>query len=395
MNRENCEIAGNVESAGEESVKRTSVRAEKRASIKAEKKTSVRAVRLAAVLSAVLAAACLLGGCQTAELEDREFPMLGAVEKHEDTGEISLSFVYQDLEKVSSEMTSISGPDHFAATSGDFYKAWHNYEDGQNKMVDYNHVKVLLLNEAFLRDEGQLAELLAFLDEEEAFPRNTYVCVAEYTGPLLECGEELSDDLGSYLEQTLENNESVSAKVLPTLGSLFDEQKNRSETLFLPYFVVEADMPVLDGYYCIRRGEPAGRVDSDTAYLSFLSCEKLKMFVLEEGQGNFVQLQQFKSFYQLKDEGTVRVRVSCEGEMLYGEPLENSVISKYVTDYFNRLAAENLSEGIDVSNSFKKLGGYNRDWYESWKKRANEEPSAVYEEDLNIVYDVQVVMTTQ
>lgn len=346
-------------------------------------------------LSAVLATACLFSGCQTTELEDREFPMMGAVEKSEDTGEISLSFVYQDLEKVSSEMTNISGPDHFVATSGDFYKAWHNYEYGQNKMVDYNHVKVLLLNEAFLQDAGQLTELLAFLDEEEAFPRNTYVCVTEYTGPLLECGQELSDDLGSYLEQTLENNESVSAKVLPTLGSLFDEQENRSETLFFPYFVVEADMPVQDGFYCIRRGEPVGRVDSNTAYLSFLSCEKLEMFVLEEEQENFIQLQQFKSFYQLRDEGTVQIRVSCEGEMLYGEQLDNSVISRYVTDYFNRLAAENLSAGIDVSNSFKKLGGYNRDWYESWKQRVEEEPSAVYEEDLNIVYDVQVVMTTQ
>ncbi len=346
-------------------------------------------------LTAVLAAACLFSGCQAAELEDREFPMMGAVEKSEDNGEISLSFVYQDLEKVSSEMTNISGPDNYVVTSGDFYKAWHNYEDGQNKVVDYNHVKVLLLNEAFLQDAGQLAELLEFLDEEEAFPRNTYVCVAEYIGPLLECGQKLSDDLGSYMEQTLENNESVSAKALPTLGSLFDEQENRSETLFFPYFAVEADMPVLDGYYCIRRGEPVGRVDSDTAYLSFLSCGKLEMFVLEEEQENFIRLQQFTSAYQLKDEGTVRVRVSCEGEMLYGEQLENSVISKYVTDYFNRLAAENLSAGIDVSNSFKKLGGYNRDWYESWQRRTEEEPSAVYEENLKIVYDVQVVMTTQ
>ena len=54
----------------------------------------------------------------------------------------------------------------------------------------------------------------------------------------------------------------------------------------------------------------------------------------------------------------------------------------------NRVAAESLGAQpvVDVANSYKKIGGYQRDWYSIFAER----PEG-YEENLNIVYRLEIV----
>ena len=364
------------------------------------RKTGHLMIALSCILSSMF-----LNGCCSVELEDRCFPMLAAVEENPLDKNVAFSCLYQPLEKVSDEMTDLDHVGSFAMSAKDFYQAQHNYEKQLNKVVDYNHMKVLVLGEHFLSDQDQFNRMVELLEQESDFPRNTYVCVTDQTGALLGVSESLSGNLGTYLEQLFENDASVDADGLPTLGSLFDASKNRLETLFLPYLTIQENKPVITGYYCMQRGVPKGIVSMECGQLSFLENGALKQYIAETGNGDYLQLTAFHTEYDLSAQGRIKVAVSCEGELLQGENVKQQAfqqkvfpedISHAVTSYVQNLAEDSLqNQRIDLSNSYKKLGGYNRTWYQAWKKQqesgtANAE--ILYEDTIQLQYDVRVTM---
>lgn len=355
-------------------------------------------VRLLILEVILLISVCSLTGCKTTELEDRCFPMLAAVEQSRTDGQIDVSYLYQPLDKVSDKATGQAGIDTFVVGANDFYKAWHNYENGLNKVVDYNHLKIILLGTQMLENTEQMSEMLEVLEKEENFPRNTYVCVTDKVSEMLKLQESLPSNLGTYLEELLENNEYVDANGLPTLGNLFEEKVNHLETLYLPFFSVEEELPVQEGFYCMRRGEPVKQVSTEAAYLSFLESKNLKQAVVELEDGSFLKLSAFQTDYDLSTQGRVTVRISCEGKMNFGAVDANDSISRYVSDYFTDIAGKELEQsGIDVSNCYKKIGGYNREWYMAWKEQleTGSNKGMLFESNLTIVYQVEVVMTSE
>lgn len=349
-----------------------------------------------------------LSGCHSVELEDRCFPMLTAVDENPQEQNVNFSCLYQPLEKVSDEMTDIDHVGNFTVSSGDFYRARYNYEKQLNKVADYNHMKILVIGERLLEDQKQWKQMLDILEQEGDFPRNTYVCVTDRTADLLAVNETLSGDLGTYLERQLENDASVDAEGLPTLGSLLDDSKNQLETLFFPYFTVQEDKAVHTGYYCMQRGVPRGVVSVECGQLGFLENAALRQYTVEIGDGDYLRLGAFHTTYDLLTQGRVNVSVSCEGELVHGEAftkkksegvLDDAQIARIVTAYVQGLAEESLQEKkIDLSNSYKKLGGYNRGWYQSWEKQKDSGTANAkipYEDTITLQYDVNVTMTGQ
>ena len=69
------------------------------------------------------------------------------------------------------------------------------------------------------------ADVLSYLKQTGLFPRNIYVCVAEDPLALFETEEDLPQDLGSYLEQYLQNQESAGSGTLFKLGRLAGSEK--------------------------------------------------------------------------------------------------------------------------------------------------------------------------
>ena len=80
------------------------------------------------------------------------------------------------------------------------------YEENLNKEADYNHLKVLVLGEAFVKNQEVYDEMLESLAKSEEFPRNTYICVVSDTNALLELDKDIPQDLGTYLEELLINH---------------------------------------------------------------------------------------------------------------------------------------------------------------------------------------------
>ena len=157
-------------------------------------------------------------GCSTTELEERSFPMLVAIE-HED-GRIT-------------------------------YKDAYPKEDDTGKLgakqKDYNHLKVLVFEEDLLEHSNSYEAVVDEIAMKESFPRNTYVCVMDDVEDLFEMEKEISQDLGTYLEEYLKLHEEKKNRLL-TLGDLIDEQANHMFVLYMPYLDVEENKLIWKGY---------------------------------------------------------------------------------------------------------------------------------------------------
>lgn len=320
--------------------------------------------RAGALALVFLSSMLLLEGCKSTELEDREFPVLLAVEDKED-----------------------------------FERAWLDYKQSGNKRKDYNHLKVVLIEQSFFENEKKLDRMLDMLEGEREVPWNAYVLVTDSCEALQKAGEELSIPLGEYLEQMLENTSPVEQGKLPTLGMLYKERKNRMETLFLPYVKVWEKEPAVVAYEVWKRGVAAGMVDTDMALASYLIQNALNQETLLLSGNYYVQLNK-PSCELCFDEWTdgsgrstkeVCVRVRGEGRLLDGMVGQDvmtaeEVLNKRLEEYLKETADRALDEGLDLTNSFKKLGGYQRDWYEVYK-----DTPASYERDIAIVFSTEIL----
>lgn len=179
-----------------------------------ERKKHNKKVRVL-VLVCFLFGCLFLQGCNVAELEDKAFPVL-------------LNIRDQD----------------------DFQNVWLNHEYAGNKEVDYNHLKVVLIERSFLEKEAEVEDMLSMLEQEKEVPWNAYVMTTESCDRLAQTEGELDVLLGNYLEELLENTSGIDQKAYPTLGMLYEERVNHLETLYIPFVDIE--------------GEQSGAVEDDT-----------------------------------------------------------------------------------------------------------------------------------
>lgn len=159
-----------------------------------------------------------LVGCSTTELEERSFPMLVAISY--DDGRVAYKDAFPK-----EDTTGVLGA----------------------KERDYNHLKVLVLEEDLLEHPEAYNEVLVEMAETERFPRNTYVCTVDDAEDLFELEKNISQDLGTYLEEYIKSHEENKNRLL-TLGDLLDEKANQTFVLYLPYLEVEEKYVEWKGY---------------------------------------------------------------------------------------------------------------------------------------------------
>ena len=196
-----------------------------------------------------------LAGCAKTELEERCFPLLAVVDYEEERKQMTFCAGFPRSEN-SGGSTGQSTELQVSTASGDsFENSKEKYEKNLNKIPDYNHLKVLVLGEELAANSVKLEEMLDYLAYSEEFPRNTYVCVVDDVDDLLEIDKELPQDLGTYLEEYLNNHEQNKNRML-TLGDLIDEKENQELVLYAPYLEPEETYVEWGGYYAIGSGLP-------------------------------------------------------------------------------------------------------------------------------------------
>ena len=362
---------------------------------KDERKNHKKKVRVV-VLVCFLFGCLFLQGCNVAELEDKAFPVL-------------LNIRDQD----------------------DFQNVWLNHEYAGNKEVDYNHLKVVLIERSFLEKEAVVEDMLSMLEQEKEVPWNAYVMTTESCDRLAQTEGKLDTLLGNYLEELLENTSGIDQKAYPTLGMLYEERVNHLETLYIPFVDIEGEQsgaveddtekPQITAYEVWKRGRAAGLVDTDTARAAFFTQNFADDYTLQLAPELYVKVDAASCRVKETEkigaggltEQVVTVTVTGEGEILSGtvsasENPANSeagntetnitnnsyekmtrekeqIINTRMEDYLNAIAAHALEKEIDITNSYRNLGADNRTWYFKYQNTP-----AAYEKDIKIQYLVKI-----
>ena len=360
-----------------------------------ERKKHNKKVRVL-VLVCFLFGCLFLQGCNVAELEDKAFPVL-------------LNIRDQD----------------------DFQNVWLNHEYAGNKEVDYNHLKVVLIERSFLEKEAEVEDMLSMLEQEKEVPWNAYVMTTESCDRLTQTEGELDVLLGNYLEELLENTSGIDQKAYPTLGMLYEERVNHLETLYIPFVDIEGEQsgaveddtekPQITAYEVWKRGRAVGLVDTDTARAAFFTQNFADDYTLQLAPELYVKVDAASCRVKETEkigaggltEQIVTVTVTGEGEILSGtvSARENpanaeagntetnitntsyekmtrekeQLLNTRMEDYLNAIAAHALEKEIDITNSYRNLGADNRTWYFKYQNT----PTA-YEKDIKIQYLVKI-----
>ena len=335
-----------------------------------ERKKHKKKVRVL-VLVCFLFGCLFLQGCNVAELEDKAFPVL-------------LNIRDQD----------------------DFQNVWLNHEYAGNKEVDYNHLKVVLIERSFLEKEAEVEDMLSMLEQEKEVPWNAYVMTTESCDRLAQTEGELDVLLGNYLEELLENTSGIDQKAYPTLGMLYEERVNHLETLYIPFVDIEGEQsgavqddtgkPQITAYEVWKRGRAAGLVDTDTARAAFFTQNFADDYTLQLAPELYVKVDAASCRVKETEkigvggltEQIVTVTVTGEGEILSGTVSaseKEQLLNTRMEDYLNAIAAHALEKEIDITNSYRNLGADNRTWYFKYQNTP-----ADYEKDIKIQYLVKI-----
>ena len=362
---------------------------------KDERKNHKKKVRVV-VLACFLFGCLFLQGCNVAELEDKAFPVL-------------LNIRDQD----------------------DFQNVWLNHEYAGNKKMDYNHLKVVLIERSFLEKEAEVEDMLSMLEKEKEVPWNAYVMTTESCDRLAQAEGELDVLLGNYLEELLENTSGIDQKAYPTLGMLYEERANHLETLYIPFVDIEGEQsgavqddnekeeqsvtvwddtekeeeeqqPVMTGkpqitaYEVWKRGTAAGLVDTDTARAAFFTQNFADDYTLQLAPELYVKVDAASCRVKETEkigaggltEQIVTVTVTGEGEILsstLSASEKEQLLNTRMEDYLNATATHALDKEIDITNSYRNLGADNRTWYFKYQNTP-----AAYEKDIKIQYLVKI-----
>lgn len=335
-----------------------------------ERKKHKKKVRVL-VLVCFLFGCLFLQGCNVAELEDKAFPVLLNIRDHDD-----------------------------------FQNVWLNHEYAGNKEVDYNHLKVVLIERSFLEKEAEVEDMLSMLEQEKEVPWNAYVMTTESCDRLAQTEGKLDTLLGNYLEELLENTSGIDQKAYPTLGMLYEERANHLETLYIPFVDIEGEQsgaveddtekPQITAYEVWKRGRAAGLVDTDTARAAFFTQNFADDYTLQLAPELYVKVDAASCRVKETEkigvggltEQIVAVTVTGEGEILSGTVSaseKEQLLNTRMEDYLNAIAAHALEKEIDITNSYRNLGADNRTWYFKYQNTP-----AAYEKDIKIQYLVKI-----
>ena len=335
-----------------------------------ERKKHNKKVRVL-VLVCFLFGCLFLQGCNVAELEDKAFPVL-------------LNIRDQD----------------------DFQNVWLNHEYAGNKEVDYNHLKVVLIERSFLEKEAEVEDMLSMLEQEKEVPWNAYVMTTESCDRLAQTEGKLDTLLGNYLEELLENTSGIDQKAYPTLGMLYEERANHLETLYIPFVDIDGEQsgavqddtgkPQITAYEVWKRGRAAGLVDTDTARAAFFTQNFADDYTLQLAPELYVKVDAASCRVKETEkigvggltEQIVTVTVTGEGEILSGTVSaseKEQLLNTRMEDYLNATASHALEKEIDITNSYRNLGADNRTWYFKYQNTP-----AAYEKDIKIQYLVKI-----
>lgn len=359
-------------------------------------------IRMIIFTAAVL---LLLPGCSARELEKRGFPMaIGIDRKNED---MVFTFEFPDLSKSEKGESPSQRSLSFPVQGGAYYEAQKAYENNTNKVLDYSHLKAIIIGKDLLADDTALRELLAWLEQEELLARNTSLFAASgEAADMLQLTEETSGTVGKYLEQMLDTQEDFRENKVVTIGDLMNQWHNRNEVVLIPVLADNGGVPSIVQYAVLAAFVYKGDISVEDSMKSFLCQNLLERFLYRMEDGTVFRLTDLGAEIKIgsgnpgvetetgsrnteaqaeigsgnpgatvqKDgKGSIVVTIALSGDAQLKKSGNSDIVTKgklkkeldQRMEESMALAADGLKDipGMDIANSYILLGGYARELY--------------------------------
>ena len=316
-------------------------------------------------------------GCSNRELEERGFPLTIAIDKSERG--MTVSFELPDLSKSAGEKNPIAKPMSFSVEAGAYYEAQKAYENNSNGVLDYNHLKAIIIGKEFIEDTKALRDLLSWLEQEKVVARNTCLFVAtDKAAELLTLTKGSGGSVGNYLEQMVKTREDLKENKVMTIGSLMNQWHNQNEVLLIPVLRNQGGIPAVTEYAVVDAAIYQGKIPVSDALKSLLCQQQLKQFLYRLESGEVLEIENIKRNVKIQEmEKGIEVSLVLKGYAnvkkagSQGEK-SNGQIEKKLNQQLKKsleTVAEKLHQelGMDICNSYILLGGHNRRIYQKYQ----------------------------
>lgn len=348
----------------------------------------------------------LLGGCESVELEQRSFPLAVGMDlqetkekadEKETEKNLVVSFDFPDLAQISEKGKTTDTPMGMSLEGVDLYHVEKSYENNTNRILDYNHIKAVVLGEKLISDARSLRSILLAWEQQETFARN--ISLFASSGPaaeILTLTDETEGSMGTYLEEMLESQKDFKQKKIATVGSLMNQWHNHNELLLIPVLSEKGSRPAVSGYAAIQNFEYCGILSMEEAMQVFLCQNLLETFLCEPSRDEAAEISNIQVLTSVEDaDGTpvVTVSIAGKGKMKTGQAsfvgqqyqIEQRMEKRLTADLQG--TAKKLQEeyGIDITNSYISLGGLNRGLYGQYRNMPGE-----YSRDVQHVFEVDI-----
>lgn len=342
---------------------------------------------------------CLfLSGCGVNELENNAFPLAIGVEAGQD-GTFQVYMAYPDLQDSNALENALSSDVNWQDNVPNLFVGADKMSENSSKNVDFNHLKVLVLDKSVLESEESREQVIAFFQEKRDAAWNTYVLLCDGSlGSIFSEELTIQSSLGIYLEDLIEEWTNVRSDAHTTVGDLMSQYYNRNETELIPVVSVEAQKPVIRSFEAVKNLNCMAELTQDDAYEIMLLQDQLKSFSfsLEDGTRTTLHLiHTGRSITRAENENpliniTVRGTAKIENRLALSEDEQVKICEQAERELESRLIrlAEELKnrQKFEPANSFLLLAGYNRNL---WKEYHSDQEA--YEEALQ--YHIQVQLT--
>lgn len=339
-------------------------------------------------------------GCSATELEQRSFPLAVGIDLEEEQESLIVSFDFPDLAQISEKGKTADTPMALSLEGADLYHVEKSYENNTNRLLDYNHMKAVVLGEGLMKQEETLRSLLLAWEQREASARNTSLLLGSSSASeVLSLTSETEGSMGKYLEEMLESQKDFKQNKIITMGDLMNQWHNQDELLLIPVLTENGDRPVITGYAAISDFAYRGTLSVKEAMESFLAQGLLERFTCEPAENEVVEISNIQVSCEIEEEGelpVVTVSIRGQGRLKTGQAnssseryrLEEKVEKALMADL--RETSQRLQEnyGIDMVNSYLLLGGHNRELYGKYKDFAetyNREVQQVFRVDISLL----------
>ena len=368
-----------------------------------------------------------VSGCASTELEQRSFPLAVGIDLQEEDSEIdagnfkggaeeepkedvfrrevgnspdlAVSYDFPDLAQISEKGKTVDTAMGLSLEGADMYHVEKSYENNTNRVLDYNHMKAVVLGENVFSDTVQLRGILSAWEQREASARNPSLLIGSGSAAeILSLTEETEGSMGTYLEEMLESQKDFKQNKIATVGNLMNQWHNQDELLLIPVLTEQGKRPVITGYGAVSNFNYQGILTVEDAMKSFLCQNLLKKFTCEPAKNLVVEISDIRAKKTITLEGTlpvVTVRITGKGRLKTGQvssvseqyQLEKKIEKQLTADLAETAGRLQQEYGIDVTNSFISLGSKNRSLYRMYRNY----PDA-YNQEAQHVFQVEIAM---